>query len=392
MTKRENFYDFIIAGAGCSGLSLLWHLIHSSLKNKKILVIDSRLSNPEDKIWSYWGQDEHPFQHLNIKNWNWLKVSALGEPFLKELHQYRYHSIRSRDYHDFILRDIESNKNVTLLEAEIFDIMNDDSTGIIKSSKGTFQSPYIFQSIRMPEESKNKAHFSVRQHFVGWEIETKYPVFDPFTVTLMDFRPIYSDAVCFFYILPFTNKKALVEYTLFSTKLLSYNKYTDALQKYIRYDLNLQQTDYRIVREEKGNIPMEDRYYPWQTGKYIYNLGSVGGLTKPTTGYTFKQIQKFVPKLVRLLEENDLKIISGITNQSPKQYLLFDRLFLNILQHEPDIAVRVFHDLFKNNPFDRVLAFLCDETNWRENLQIMWSVPMLPFLKSLWETKSILLK
>ena len=34
-------YDFIIAGAGCSGLSLLYKILQTpSLQNKSILVID----------------------------------------------------------------------------------------------------------------------------------------------------------------------------------------------------------------------------------------------------------------------------------------------------------------------------------------------------------------
>lgn len=390
MTLKENYYDFIIAGAGCSGLSLLWHLLHSSLRDKKILVIDSRLSNPDDKIWSYWGKDEHPFRHLNARNWDWLKIEVMGSTYLNELQKYPYHSIRSRDYHEYIIKEARIAENVTFLESEILEIKNDESYGILKTSKGTFKSTHIFQSIQIPKESINRVNLSVRQHFVGWEIKTKRTVFDPRTVTLMDFRPIHKNAVCFYYILPFNNNHALVEYTLFSKSLLPYDNYTGALKDYMKNDLGLEEAEYKIIREEKGNIPMEDRIYPFQSGDYIFNIGAVGGLTKPTTGYTFKQIQQFIPKLVNTLENNELERFRN-TNRSPIHFLLFDRLFLHILQTRPDVAVQIFHDLFRNNPIDRVLGFLCNETNWKENLQIMWSVPRIPFLKALWDTKSVLL-
>jgi lycopene beta-cyclase len=39
--KHTDSYDYIISGAGCAGLSLAMHMIHSGkFSNKKILLID----------------------------------------------------------------------------------------------------------------------------------------------------------------------------------------------------------------------------------------------------------------------------------------------------------------------------------------------------------------
>ena len=39
--KPKLQYDYIIAGAGCAGLSLAMHIIHSGkLQDKKVLIID----------------------------------------------------------------------------------------------------------------------------------------------------------------------------------------------------------------------------------------------------------------------------------------------------------------------------------------------------------------
>jgi len=48
-------YDYIIAGAGCAGLSLL-HYIHqdSSLHQKKILIIDQNLKKSYDRTRWFW--------------------------------------------------------------------------------------------------------------------------------------------------------------------------------------------------------------------------------------------------------------------------------------------------------------------------------------------------
>ncbi|MDA9638819.1 lycopene cyclase, partial [bacterium] len=48
-------YDFIIAGAGCSGLSLLYKILQTpSLQNKSILVIDKDQKKNNDRTWCFW--------------------------------------------------------------------------------------------------------------------------------------------------------------------------------------------------------------------------------------------------------------------------------------------------------------------------------------------------
>ena len=43
-------YDFIIAGSGCAGLSLLYKiLLEPTLQNKSILIIDKDIKNTNDR-------------------------------------------------------------------------------------------------------------------------------------------------------------------------------------------------------------------------------------------------------------------------------------------------------------------------------------------------------
>ncbi|MEP6845553.1 MAG: hypothetical protein ABI861_06100 [Panacibacter sp.] len=53
---------------------------------------------------------------------------------------------------------------------------------------------------------------------------------------------------------------------------------------------------------------------------------------------------------------------------------------LNVLQHDKLGGDRIFADLFKKNPPQRVLRFLDNETNLSEELKLMSSVPMAVFL------------
>ena len=91
------------------------------------------------------------------------------------------------------------------------------------------------------------------------------------------------------YVLPTSTTEALLEYTLFSKNLLSKEEYEAEIQKYIE---NLGITEYEIIEKEEGNIPMTCYPFWKHNTKNIVNIGSAGGWTKASTGYTFKNASK----------------------------------------------------------------------------------------------------
>ena len=52
---KQNYFDFIICGAGASGLLLLKAIREDSFFNEKsILIIEKEIKNVNDRTWSYW--------------------------------------------------------------------------------------------------------------------------------------------------------------------------------------------------------------------------------------------------------------------------------------------------------------------------------------------------
>ena len=49
-------YDYIIAGAGLAGLMLALEMSKSSLKNKKVLLVDKDPKNTNDRTWCFWAK------------------------------------------------------------------------------------------------------------------------------------------------------------------------------------------------------------------------------------------------------------------------------------------------------------------------------------------------
>ena len=382
----EQSYDYIIAGAGASGLSLLWNMLQSDiLKSKSILLVDLNFTPINDKTWCFWDESNIPFEELIYHTWYNLEVSALSHSMSEDLNRYKYHCIRSKDFSEKILKVAKEFDNVTLLESKILDFKTIENEGVVVTDKGSFNANYVFQSaLKPPGLAHEKLDISLKQHFLGWEIETKKNLFNPEKAIFMDFDIPQTDGISFFYTLPFSETKALIEYTLFSSELLTDEKYELELIKYLQTKFNLKSDDFSIARREKGNIPMEDRRYPALYCEHVYNMGTAGGLTKPTTGYTFTRIQRHSRDIVNALE-------SGLPipqeRASSYRFRIYDMMLLNILNQETEMSIRIFHDLFQNNNFDRILQFLEEETHLGQELKIFSTLPYSPFFKSIWKMK-----
>ena len=212
---------------------------------------------------------------------------------------------------------------------------------------------------------------------MGWEIETDRPAFNPELPTLFDFRTPQRGAMRFFYVLPFSERRALVEYTLFSNRLLPLAEYEIALREYLSGALGLER--YHILEEERSLIPMTDQPFPRRTGKRVLNTGTRGGRVKASSGYAFDRIQRDAVAVTRSLQRHghpfDLP-------KAPSRYRTFDAILLDILQDRGDLGAPVFAQLFRRNPVQRIFRFLDEEGGWGENLALMASVPPLPFLRA----------
>lgn len=377
-------YDYIIAGAGASGLSLAWKMLHSPLSKKKVIVIDQSLTPTNDKTWCFWDTADPPFANLIYRKWTEAEVSIFGNRSIETLSDYTYYCLRSGDFRNYILNSLKDHPNFDLLETPIQNFSFNGQNPILHTDKTSFNADFIFQSCFNPwDKAEDHPRHPLLQHFLGWEVTTSKPVFNDNVFTLMDFDQTFGEGIAFIYLLPWSKTSALIEYTIFSDTLLKKKQYEEKVSLYLNNRFNLKPVDYNIERKEFGKIPMEDRpYKPWYKPR-ILNLGTVGGVTKPSTGYTFKRIQNQTDAIIKnLLSEGTLQL----QPHSKKRFKAYDLWLLQIIDQHPKDAFRVFNNLFKNNPIDDVFRFLAEESSIQDELKIMSSVPYVPFLRAIWDT------
>lgn len=385
MTEQSKF-DIIIAGAGAAGLSLLWRIMNSEpLKDQSILLIDQSFEPANDKTWCFWENLDLPDSSLTRHEWNKLIVRIGGNTYSEQLNRYKYKCLASADFSDFILKKARNDDRVTFLKSDIKNFSASENIGFVHTSDGDFRSEKIFQSVLKPSNFTNlKVDISLIQHFLGWEIESSKNLFDPGVATFMDFDVPQTNGTTFIYLLPFSETKALVEYTIFSKKIIEKDQYRRQIRNYLDSKYNVNGVNYSVKREEFGAIPMEDRKYPSQFCKFVWNIGIVGGTAKPSTGYTFSRIQKQTAGVVNLLEKGN-KI--QVETRSSYRYRVYDMMMLYLLDFEKKNALKAFECLFKKNDLDTVLDFLSEESTLVNELSIFSKMPYKPFFRSIYNMK-----
>ena len=377
-----NKYDIIIAGGGLSGLSLAWKLAKGGYKGE-VLVVDSTFAPQNNKTWCFWDKADPPFQEIIFKKWNKSFFSALDFEGFLYMNKYSYYCIRQSDFKEFVLTELQKHKNFDLLEENVLDFSsNKNKAALVTKNSDTYLADYIFQSIFKPVAGeKSEPKYPLVQHFLGYEIKTNFPVFDPATLTLMDFDEEFENGTAFIYVLPFKSNRALIEFTVFSKQPLEKKKeYREKIRSYLKEKYNLDKEDFEIKRKEYGEIPMDDRNYPATYSNKVVNIGTVGGFTKPSTGYTFKRVQNYIDDLAESLIKGKEPILP---TRSEFRYRYYDLLILHILYNSSEDSIRVFRDLFKNNSVDNIFDFLSENTSLLEDLKIMSSVPYVPFFKAI---------
>jgi len=371
-------YDYIITGGGCAGLSLAMRLLKSEvLGDKRILLIEQDLKKSNDRTWCYWEKGEGAFEDIVYKKWDHAWFHADEYSSLKNLTPYQYKMIRGIDFYNHCHDTIKSNSRVDILNEKVLSLENDATGVLVKTEAGMYHGKYVFNSILFQESEKQPNRIYLLQHFKGWIIETEQPRFNPSEATLMDFRVDQTHGTTFVYVMPFSETKALVEYTLFTPNLLQDAEYDNALKQYVENQLFIK--NYTVLEKEFGVIPMTDHKFPEQEGNIIY-LGTAGGKTKPSSGYTYRIIQKHVEAMVTRLEVSGDPFIGK--NPLEKRFLLYDRILLNILYKRKLEGKDIFSILFKRNKIKQLFSFLDNESSIFRELYLLNTLPQWPFIKS----------
>ena len=114
------------------------------------------------------------------------------------------------------------------------------------------------------------------------------------------------------------------------------------------------------------------------TDKLIH-IGTAGGWTKPSTGYTIKNAIEKTKEIASLIKSN--KSLKNYNNRN--RFWYYDLILLDVLKATKGNGYKAFSYMFRRNDPIKILKFLDEKTNLFEEIPILVSVNKIPFIKAL---------
>ena len=371
---HKNHSDYIICGGGASGLLLAYRICNDPyFIGKSILLIEKDDKNTNDRTWCFWESGKGDLEEIVHKTWNQAYFNADNFEMNLYLAPLKYKMIRSIDFYESMKKQLAAFDQLTQIKEKVIRIEENIVTTEIQS----YYCNKIFSSIYNPKNLYDQKKYPVLlQHFVGQVVETQKPCFDSDRIEFMNFNVPQKGNTRFMYVLPLSSNKALLEYTLFSENLLEKKEYTDAISASLK---KIPTGGYEVVEQEEGKIPMTCYRFDLKNSSELLHIGTAGGWTKPSTGYTFQRINEKTKELVEFLKKEQPLYRFGSRNR----FWFYDLLFIDVLAKDNANGADLFKRMFQKNSSEVIFKFLDEKSSLWQEFQIMRSFNVRQFIRAL---------
>lgn len=365
--------DILIIGAGLSGLSLAY----SYLKRQpqlSILILEADKEWRGDRTWSFHENDieNHQFWKEFI-DFEWIGYDVYFSH--QRTMNTRYFSIHSSSF----FRKMQSHLK-DFIELGVT-IANINSNSAIATDGKLYQADFIFDTrprwnIPLDHLEQKKWGF---QKFVGLEVELnedhglQRPV-------LMDARVEQMDGYRFFYLLPYSAQKLLVEETFYSEGAsLAPEERVPFIKDYIA---KRGWTIKRIIRREEGVLPIptsSDRIF--ETHRRHFQIGAGAGFYHPVTGYSLSWAFKvadhlsLTKKTTQIDLNSTMKALHSLHKKTERFYIVLNRLLFwgSTTQNRRNIFER-----FYRLPGPTIDRFYAGKSSLGDRLRLLIGRPPIP--------------
>jgi lycopene beta-cyclase len=355
-----------IRGAGLSGLSVAREL-RAIDPQIAITLFDIRPRLPHPvRTFCFFNRELRSATELGA--FSWKTVMFRGSSFERRLDVsgHPYTMVRGDDFFSSTLQELEHDGVECVWGCESVEI----SGNSIRAGSRV----HAFDAVIDAAFDVRTARAKMWQSFAGVWVTTEKSVFDPSAAVLMDLQESRSDCpVRFLYILPTSERTALVEHTAFSPTLIGKEEHMAQcavwLQSHDTGELEYGDSEY-------GLIPMGLSLSP-NGGTPV--VGSIAGAVRPSTGYAFVRTQEHARRVAA-------SILGNATQASrpyPRWMTMADSLFLQSLVNLPERGRDLMEHFLSRSRSDALVAFLSGDVSLLEALSVWLSVPKRLMIRSL---------
>ena len=375
-TDRVPDADVIIAGGGLSGLSLAVALLDAGLDDGgRILIVDPREAlDGADRTWCFFDLVPHAFESAIAHRWGRWRVRRGTAEVVRSAPGITYcHIPGDRFYRVALDRIAGAGDRIELVLGTTVEGLEDRGDHVeVHTGNGVLRARLVMDSRPPPLTLAAGGGGDVRllQHFRGRVVRSAEPAFEADTVTLMDFDVSQAHGLHFVYVLPFDAHTALVESTFFTERLLPEAVYEEAIDTWLAR--RRPGAVFETMSRESGVIPMTTEPFDAWPSPRIVRIGTAGGHVKPSSGYAFLAVQRFVaefaPRVVSALRAGGCPEPPPVR---PPRTTALDAIFLSYLRRLPERAPDTFYRLFERVPPAALARFLSDTGTVADDLTVM---------------------
>lgn len=385
--------DITIIGGGSAGLALAFHLAEQECDHLSITILEARQKYLNDRTWCFWDFSElhEKLQPIVRKRWQHWSFSSGTETVAHHSTAHPYCAVSAGDYYQRVVGRIGGLANFSLVQGcGANDIIKEDTGYLITTSDGDMWSRYVIDTrppiydylhtIAPSKEPKLSELFSgtlLYQIFFGVEVELDHDFFDDSLVLLMaDLHEEYN-GLAFKYVLPYSPKRALIEYTTFTPHFFP----AEQLKSNCLHALEqlLGSGNHRLVYEEGAILPMGYSGVKSTQDNLLY-AGIVGGSVRDSTGYAFIRTQRWAARCAADLVKGKLSQTMACDTRLDH---FMDSTFLKVLRRNPQLSPKLFMNLARSLSADAFARFMMEKSTWRDYLKVISSMPKKPFIQEI---------
>lgn len=375
----------LVLGAGLAGLTLAQALVEHA-PGEPVVIADRRTTFPDDRTWCFWDtglpqRTRPPVAH----RWHrWQLVGRGGTVVEQSSARHPYTQVRAGAFAEDALARLAAVPEVELrLGERVTVVAPGDDHVALHTSRGTLRGSHAYDAMGGGgplAQARPDGAIELQQTFLGLEVETATPAFDPAVATLMDFRcgpapgADPSGGLHFIYVLPTSPTRALVEHTTLGPRAVPAAVRRAEIGAYLEAICGA--GSFAVVREERGTLPMSSHVFPMGYGPRLHAVGAAAGAVRPSSGYALVRTLRHVDALARAVAA-DAPLPVAIAH--PRHRLL-DQLFLRALAVDPPSFDTSLLALARRTDGETFARFMTDTSTLRDEATVMAALTRPGFL------------
>jgi len=355
----------VVVGAGISGLMLCESLIKRGEEVTLIGPADNRV-----QTICTWRRKDEPTQHAEhlINSWDRWQFSFSDHVETHHGNKFLYEAINGQSLKKSLELRLSESENFTRLVEPVDRSQAADNCFEVATENAILTATNLFDS-RPPKFG----HGTLVQQFFGIVVPSNCLREKLMHPRLMDFTlpQQFDGALAFTYILPLTAETVLIEATIFARTKVPYEALRSMAIEWLVTNAGGEFNGDMVLYEESGSLPMGN-VVPLFPG---HPIGLASGSARPCSGYALSGLQR---QLSGLTHENGYSSVT--CSPYSKLSAWMDRIFLRVLNREPQIGLSIFAAMTHGLTGDRFAGFMTDNFNAVDALRLIATLPKYPFI------------